>query len=468
MTGLRARLRQNGNEAGAGTLEYLGIILFAGLLVAGLVMSATPIGNQLAAKLCEAFGTSCGADAGGGDAEQKEPPKRACEQQASTVEGGFSGGILYVNGDRSRAVTTTEMSDGTFTVEVVDDGGLGASYSPAGSANVEIAIGETFDIGLGYNASVGGNLVAGNGEEYHFDSREDAEDFVAYIGRKTVADGFSMATSHDPIFGPVFDWGGKGVNWVINKFKGYDPPDSSDVSYYYGGVEGYGSANGNALIAGGSGEISQETVLGMKVDHNSGETTAYIDISGSAEGEAHLGWSSRNANTGAGGHFNGEIGVVLETTVDSDGKLTNISVIESGGLEYGENVRENLGITDEATQEGNGHRVQVDVPVTDANREEMLDVIATVTQPGSPIDKAERMAEAAESFHNHVEQNGDITYEQLNTDSSNIFSMALSGKIPVLGVGANFGIDSSRSESEVVDAKYLTPDGWETWDACLD
>src|SRR5699024_11623493 len=128
-------------QPAVGAAAMLGVRPLAGLLAAGPVMSATPIGNQLAAKLCEAFGTSCGADAGGGDAEQKEPPQRACEQQASTVEGGFSGGILYVNGDRSRAVTTTEMSDGTFTVELVDDGGLGASYSPAGSANVEIAIG---------------------------------------------------------------------------------------------------------------------------------------------------------------------------------------------------------------------------------------------------------------------------------------------------------------------------------------
>src|SRR5690625_6368775 len=182
MTGLRARLRQNGNEAGAGTLEYLGIILFAGLLVAGLVMSATPIGNQLAAKLCEAFGTSCGADAGGGDAEQKEPPKRACEQQASTVEGGFNAGVFYVNGDRSRAVTTTEMSDGTFTVEVVDNSELGASYSPAGSANAEIAFGETFDIGLGYNLSVGGNLVAGNGEERSEERRVGKEGRTRWAG----------------------------------------------------------------------------------------------------------------------------------------------------------------------------------------------------------------------------------------------------------------------------------------------
>src|SRR5690625_5701847 len=165
MTGLRARLRQNGNEAGAGTLEYLGIILVAGLRVAGLGRSAIPIGNQLAAKLCEAFGTSCGADAGGGDAEQKEPPKRACEQQASTVEGGFSGGILYVNGDRSRAVTTTEMSDGTVTVEVVDDGGPGASYSPAGSANDECADSETDGIGHGNKSRVGGERSVGNGEE---------------------------------------------------------------------------------------------------------------------------------------------------------------------------------------------------------------------------------------------------------------------------------------------------------------
>src|SRR5690625_6536649 len=58
MKSLRARMHHNGKDAGAGTLEYLGIILFVGLIVVGLVLTATPIGSKIAEKLCEAFGTS--------------------------------------------------------------------------------------------------------------------------------------------------------------------------------------------------------------------------------------------------------------------------------------------------------------------------------------------------------------------------------------------------------------------------
>src|SRR5690625_6640220 len=77
MKSLRARMHHNGKDAGAGTLEYLGIILFVGLIVVGLVLTASPIGSKLAEKLCEAFGTSCPAVAA---VDEKAPPARACEQ----------------------------------------------------------------------------------------------------------------------------------------------------------------------------------------------------------------------------------------------------------------------------------------------------------------------------------------------------------------------------------------------------
>jgi len=462
MKSLRARMHHNGKDAGAGTLEYLGIILFVGLIVVGLVLTATPIGSKIAEKLCEAFGTSCPAVAA---VDEKAPPARACERQSSTVEGGVSAGVLFVNGERNRSVTTRELSDGTFIVEVVDDAGIGAELS-AGELDVSLAVGE-FDIGLGANAGVGMNLIGGNGEEYHFSSQQEADDFVAYVGRQTMADGFALVAA-PPGLEPVFNWGGQGINWLWNKITGYDPPSSSNVSYYYGGVEGYGSANANGLIGGGSADARGETVLGMKVNHDTGDTTAYIDISGSLEADLHLGWSSSNANLGAGGSWRGDTSLILETTVDSDGNLTQISVIESGGTEYGENVRENLGITDAATHEGNATRTQIDIPVTDANRADMEDVIRTVTgNDHSPGEKFDRLTEAARTFHEHVQENGDVTYEQLSVDSSNILSIGLAGKLPGIG-GVGIGVDSSTQQTEVVDAKYLTPDGWMTWDACFD
>ena len=462
MKSLRARLQHNGKDAGAGTLEYLGIIFFVGLIILGLVFTATPVGNMLAEKLCAAFGASCGSSEAAPD--EKAPPARACERASTTVEGGLNASVLFVNGEQNRSVTTSELSDGTFVVEVVDDGGIGAELG-AGELDISFAAGE-FDIGLGASASIGANFIGGNGEEYHFSSREEAEDFVSYVGRQTVADGFSLLTTGTPMQ-YLFDWGGKLGNWLYNKVVGYTPPESSNVSYYYGGIEGYGSANANGLVGGGSVDVDAATVLGMKVDHDTGEKTAYIDVTTSGDADIHLGWSSSNADLGAGGSWSGDTSLILETTVDADGNLTHISLIESGGTEYGENVRENLGITDAATHEGNGHRLQADLPITAENRAEMEQLVQVLTSPEySGQDKIQQVQESIESFRDHVRENGDLTVEQLDIDSSNILTIGLAGKLPGVG-GVGVGVNSSTSQTEVVDAKYLTPDGWKTWDACL-
>src|SRR5690625_6111736 len=73
---------------------------------------------MLAEKLCAAFGASCGSSEAAPD--EKAPPARACERASTTVEGGLNASVLFVNGEQNRSVTTRELSDGTFVVEVVD------------------------------------------------------------------------------------------------------------------------------------------------------------------------------------------------------------------------------------------------------------------------------------------------------------------------------------------------------------
>src|SRR5690625_3984344 len=119
----------------------------------------------------------------------------------------------------------------------------------------------------------------------------------------------------------------------------------------------------------------------MKVDHDTGEKTAYIHVTTNGDADIHLGWSSSNADLGAGGRRSGDTSLILETTVDTDGNLRHISLIKSGRTKDGENVRENLGITDAATHEGYGHRLQADLPITGENRAEMEQLVQVLTSP---------------------------------------------------------------------------------------
>lgn len=141
----RRRLAAKGDR-GAGAVEYLGAILLVSLVIGSLLMVATPVGNTIAAKLCEAVGTTCGSTSDAdtdGTLTQKAEPEYACvvSNEGTQISGNLQ--ILFVTLDSGGELLVEQLSDGTHRVTVSGDTSAGLSgpqeRSPANSQSTIMA-----------------------------------------------------------------------------------------------------------------------------------------------------------------------------------------------------------------------------------------------------------------------------------------------------------------------------------------
>lgn len=167
-------------DEGAGSVEYLGATMFVVVIVMSLLMIATPLGNQIAAKLCSAFGTTCGSDTAGPPVTDG-PPEGPCtvQQDGTHLEAGVS--VSFISLGSSGDMSVEQLSDGTYRVTVGGELGADASLS-AGEAQGKLFIGE-YGGEVGAEASVAAGVFAGAGVEYTFDSKADADEFTGWVER---------------------------------------------------------------------------------------------------------------------------------------------------------------------------------------------------------------------------------------------------------------------------------------------
>ncbi len=109
MQGTRGRRHVDG-EAGVGAVEYIGVIVVVVALVGSLLVAVTPVGQAIAAKLCEAFGATCGAVTSAERAPEDYVPPEPCVVSSHGRE----------NGANVSFVVTIEGGE-TFYVDSVDE-----------------------------------------------------------------------------------------------------------------------------------------------------------------------------------------------------------------------------------------------------------------------------------------------------------------------------------------------------------
>lgn len=413
VTAVRGRLS---GDRGAGTVEYLGGILFVGLLLSSLIMVATPIGGQIAARLCEAVGTSCPAAPIVATEGPKAAPIRPCTSQSDSGSVSFGLDIAFVKLGSGGEMTTERMSDGTYKVTLGGDVGAAAALS-AGEVKGSLEIGD-YGGSLGAGADVQAGVFAGAGAEYQFDTKEQADEFADYVERMLIKEGVKGVAGSAPLTGPAV--GVDVAGWLFDKVTGYSyTPPSPNASYFEGGISAGGSATAGVAVAGGNASIEGENALGFKIDHDTGDRTLYNRVT--LDGVA---------------------------TADGSMALTQLAGFPLQGTD------------------GKGVRVSAQAPVTDANRSQVVAALGGLgvlaVQPGGP---AVAQSTAVLAIMGQARSNGDITAEVLDVNSSNLLSFALGLKAPAIG-GLGIGMTSNTSSQTTTDAYFLGNNGWEDWTAC--
>lgn len=461
MSGWVSRVRRGASgDGGAASVEYAGAIVVVVAIVVSILVSATSIGGTIAAKLCEAVGTSCATASGPVDEDGDRIPEEACTVRTDTEQINGKVSIAFIDLGSEGTMAVEQMSDGTYRVTVSGEGGIDAVLS-AGEAKGGLQIGD-YGGSLELSASVSAGLFAGAGLQYDFTSKQDVEAFVGHVHRELVKSGAKgVLGSSNPAIGLGVDAG----SWLWDKITGYSyTPPSPGSTYYEGGVAGNASASAGAILAGGSGSLDVSDALGFEIDHATQDVTVYNRVQLDAQAAVQLGLSSSDGNWGQGANGSAGIEMVVSTTVDKSGNITGVSFDGAATAEGAMALTQLAGFPLDGSG-GKGVQMSASFDVTNANRAQVQAALAglgvmAVTTGGAMGPEAAIPLILAEA-----RSSGDVTAQFLNVGNQNLVDAALSLKAPAVG-GLGFELGASTSSAETTDAFYLGGSGWKDWEAC--
>lgn len=432
-------------DSGAAVVEYVGIVIFVGVLLSSLTVSYTPIGQTIISKLCQALGGECVAPSAG--APDDKPPSGPCVVSSKNFQANADVSISFVDFGGGEGMLTEKLSDGTYRVTLVDTGKLGASLS-AGAVYAQLHVGNHGGE-LGATASVSAALQGSYGTEYTFNSAQDVAAFQKWANQKFVTDAAST------VVGPAANFG----SWLYNKVTGnnYKPPAPS-AHYVEGGLVIDGQALAGGITAGGQASLSFGSGAGVRVDAD-GNTTVYNKVTLDGQAAVDLGLTDA-----AGGSVS--VDSMMAVTVDSSGKITNVSYTGVATAEGSYNLTQMAGYPLQNAG-STGISVTASFPVTDANRADAqkmlvgMGVASMAGMVGTPVSQAV----ALPWIFNQAKANGDVTAQTLDVSNDDLAGAALGLEAPAVG-GLSFDVGASTSTTTSTGAWYLGSNGWDRWEAC--
>jgi len=447
-----------GDDTGAASVEYAGVLFVVVAVVASIVLAASPVGGTIMAKICEAFGASCPVP-GSLDADGDRVPDKACTLDKDDQNIDASVSIAFIDLGADGTMSVERMSDGTYKVTVGGKAGA-AAVASAGEAKGGLKIGDYGgEIALSAEASAG--LFAGAGVEYEFGSKKEADAFTKYVHRTIAKNGVkSVGVS------PAVGLGVDAASWLIDKVTGYDyDPPSPNASYYEAGVSGNAGAAANMIVAGGSASAGLTSALGAKINHKNGDATFYSKLNLDAEAAAKLGLSAKGGAWGEGAGGSASVELLVATTVDTSGKLKDVSFDGAATAEGAAALTQLAGFPLQGAG-GKGVSLSAQFDVTDSNRKAVTAALAGLGVMAATTGQPATAAQAAiPAILAEAKRSGDITAQTMDVSKQNLLDAALSLKAPAVG-GLGFGLGASTSSQSSTGAYYLGANGWKDWTAC--
>lgn len=333
--GLRAGSRESDavdhhrvrTETGSGSLEFVGVVILAAVLVAatvGATASSSPtMRDTIWAKICQITGGTCAPANAPSNADYKPED---CEIYSSEKKISATVDITFVRLGGGAVVQRVEKSNGDVEITILNEGRGGAVAAAGGHGGFRL--GDT-SVGVDWEAEAAATVGVQGGQTYVFDDAKDADAFQSYIQGEVVED---IATSTNPVLG--------GLNWVKEKVTNEKPPDNDGVQKTFvrfdttaeasaSGSLGYGASgevSGSAMVA-----LGVETDRGIEVnDPSDDKQTIYYQIDWSVAANIGLpvvkGLDASHAASG-----------VIKVTTDSSGAATEVAFVDKseGTFEFG-------------------------------------------------------------------------------------------------------------------------------------
>lgn len=314
-------------ERGSGSLEFVGVVILAAVLVAaavGATATSSPAArDKIWATICQITGGECTP----ADAPSNEDFKPDdCEIYSAEERLNATVDIAIVRLSGGAALQRVEKSNGEVEITVLDEGRGGVAGGVGGHG--KIRFGETT---LGVDAEVEAAATVGlqGGQTYVFDSHEEADAFQSYLRREKAED---IVGSGVPLVGTL--------NGVVEWATGEEPPTNSGVQKTFVRFDEHASVSlGGSLGLGAGGSLELEGMVALGMEHDRGEDaddpgddkqTMYFQVDWG--GEANIGLpmvkGADFAKSGSG---------IIKVTTSNDGQGDQVQIIsrDAGGFEIG-------------------------------------------------------------------------------------------------------------------------------------
>jgi hypothetical protein len=363
-------------ERGQGSLESVGIILLAAILVGsvvGLVVQTSPsLRDEVSYRICQIIhvfdGGGCEAPSEPRTADDRVP-EEPCMANSESISAEATASVV-VTVRRGYSFLIEEMSDGTYKVTRVDDFGVGTGVGPGIDVSLTI---DGKKYGVTAIASADAMLAGKMGETWYADDEDGANDIIKDIIANDVVDEVAPEVTVGGVLGTPEVTIPNPVNRAIKAFIG-DPGDS-DESFVEGGLEGSAGATLSGITASAGATVDAEQYLGAKETPDG--YTAYFRTE--LNGEAYGAVIGEDATATAGGE------VLTELVFDDDGTPKSIKMTTGVTLD----AETDAGLEDDQSYT----ETSVEVPLSGDPRQD-APLYAALT--GNPVAVANLVDEAKE------------------------------------------------------------------------
>lgn len=447
-------------EAGAVSLEAVGLMLIAGVLVLALALvltQSTPVAEQARRAACTILSLgqgSCGS-ADGGDTATRPEPTDPCTVSGSSGNVHAELSVSVVTMENGRQFQIEELSDGTFRMTVGRSEGAGLAVGVGGGGSLTIA---DRTVGAEAVAGAGAGLTLTEGEVFHAQDADELRDLVEAHMADAAKDEL-VAES-----GPV-RWLTDQVTERTGLTKALPEPDAE---FHEGGFSVNASAQAAGLGKADAG-VSAAQALGYR-EAADGSKTFYMstEVSGEA-GLMTLGVDTDGIDF-KGADISGTMEMVTAVTVGPDGQMTSVdtTVMASGegsGLASAAFTGEVDGV-DIDTAGGGSVVFEASLPMDSA--EDRLVGMSYLANQGihsfgaMTIDPDSAAADM--NYFHRVREHGTLTTQGYDLEGSTPFAASGSGKAGPVALGG--AVDVSTETISLTDARYWDGSQMSEWTGC--
>ncbi|QNN54164.1 hypothetical protein [Nocardioides mesophilus] len=315
------------SETGSGSLEFVGVVILAAVLVTasvGVVASSSPAVKQTVfAQICRILGNEC--DAGQAPVNAAMKPQD-CELYTAENKVSATVDVAFVRLAGGGTVQRSDKSNGEVEITLLNEGRGGAVAAAGGHGKVRFG-----DHSAGFDAEAEAAATVGlqSGQTYVFDNAAEADEFQRYLQGELAQD---AAGSVNPVYG----FGNKAWEFI----SGEDPPPNHGVQKEYTRFDVALEAKADVSVGFGTGagvQASFMEAVGTEFDRgkdrddtSDDRQTIFMQIDWSAAGNAGLPVvAGIDASHSASG--------VIKVTTDADGNPVQVQFVDrtSGGFQVG-------------------------------------------------------------------------------------------------------------------------------------